>query len=603
MTNYLKKLYNMQQIRFLFVGGLNTLVGYGIYALCIFFGINYFIANLISTVIGVIHSYIWNKLFTFKSKNTVKKEVPKFISVYLISFLISNLILYIFITKLGANQYIGGLINIVLTTIISWFGHKYFSFRNVDLKALYNKLKNKVLDMKKPSKFLWALLVIVTIFCYVTFNHGDITATATHGKDLLDLTLRGQFFNFYDYTQSTAVYYIPLYIIFAIWSIPVYIVYAIFNIPMWGVLDYSGINFFLLMWYKLLPVLFTLGTALILYKIGIYVGMKTNKAKWMVFVFLSFPILIFSQYIFGQYDSICMFFTTLALYYYLQKKYYKFSGIMAIAATLKLFPLFIFIPLILLVEKRVIHIIKYLAIGVSGVIVSNLLFINSPAFNTAKDFAGGMIDRFFASGVTTSYGVLSYFLILFLGVCVFAYLKYPKEKYEYIQWATYIPLVVYSFFFMFILWHPQWAIILVPFLVLSMFINNNNKISIILNILLSIAYILLVVSVFTNNVDELLINMGVMPLLFNKTLGIGGKLQIFFGKIPFMSTQMYMTLFFGCLLINLILKYPKKEIIAETKNNITSDTIEVDKGYILVQLFTILLYIVPTLYLFIRYVS
>ena len=43
MTNYLKKLYNMQQIRFLFVGGLNTLVGYGIYALCLFLGINYFI--------------------------------------------------------------------------------------------------------------------------------------------------------------------------------------------------------------------------------------------------------------------------------------------------------------------------------------------------------------------------------------------------------------------------------------------------------------------------------------------------------------------------------------------------------------------------------
>ena len=602
MINYFKKLYNMQQIRFLFVGGLNTLVGYGIYALGLFLGINYFIANLISTVIGVIHSYIWNKYFTFKSKNKVKKEVPKFILVYLISFIFSNLILYIFITKLGVNQYIGGVINIALTTIISWVGHKYFSFRNVDIKSFYINIKTKVLDMKKPSKLLWALLVIVTVFCYITFNHGDITATATHGKDLLDLTLKGQFFNFYDVTQSTAVYYIPLYIIFAIWSIPVYIIYAILNIPLWGVIDYAGINFYLLMWYKLLPVLFCIGTSVILYKIGINIGMNSNKAKWMVFVFLSFPILIFSQYVFGQYDSICMFFTTLSLYYYLQKKYYKFAGVMSIAATLKLFPIFIFIPLVLLFEKRIIHIIKYLLIGLSGVIVSNLLFTNSPAFGTAKDFAGGMIDRFFVSGINTAYGILSYFIILFLGICVFAYLKQVKDRYEYIQWATYIPLAVYSLFFMFILWHPQWAILLVPFLVLSMFINNNNKISIILNIIISIAYLLLVVSVFTNNVDELLVNLGVMPLLFNKTLGIGGKLQMFFAKIPFMSTQMYMTLFFGCLLINLILKFPTKEIIKTTKENINADFI-VDKGYVLVQLFTIFLYIIPTLHLFIHYVS
>ena len=93
-----------------------------------------------------------------------------------------------------------------------------------------------------------------------------------------------------------------------------------------------------------------------------------------------------------------------------------------------------------------------------------------------------------------------------------------------------------------------------------------------------------------------------MHLLFNKAIDVGGRLQIFFSKIPFMSTQMYMTLFFGCLLINLILKFPTKEIIKTTKENITADFI-VDKGYVLVQLFTIFLYIIPTLHLFIHYVS
>ena len=129
MKKLINKVFSIEQFRFLFVGGLNTLVGYGSYALFIFLGLNYFIANLISTVIGVIHSYIWNKLFTFKSNNKVIKEVPKFISVYLISFLFSSLILFILVDKLGVNQYLSGALNIIITTLISWFGHKYFSFR------------------------------------------------------------------------------------------------------------------------------------------------------------------------------------------------------------------------------------------------------------------------------------------------------------------------------------------------------------------------------------------------------------------------------------------------------------------------------------------
>ncbi len=129
MNKLIKKLFKYKGIRFLFVGGINTIVGYGSYAILLFFKINYLLANTLSTIIGVINSYIWNRNFTFKSEKNKKEELPKFIFVYLISYLVGLLVLYLLVTKLSLNKYIAGIINIFITTCISWFGHKYFSFK------------------------------------------------------------------------------------------------------------------------------------------------------------------------------------------------------------------------------------------------------------------------------------------------------------------------------------------------------------------------------------------------------------------------------------------------------------------------------------------
>ena len=112
-------------------------------------------------------------------------------------------------------------------------------------------------------------------------------------------TLKGQFLDFYDYTKSTAVYLIPIYILFAIWSIPVMIIYKIAGLNMWGILDYGAVKYFLLWWYKLMPVLFTIGTAFIIKKICTEIGLSENKKRWAMFLFLSSPLLIFSQFIYS----------------------------------------------------------------------------------------------------------------------------------------------------------------------------------------------------------------------------------------------------------------------------------------------------------------
>lgn len=116
-------------IKFIFVGILNTIVGYGSYGILLFLGINYLIANTLSTIIGIINSYILNRKITFNDASTTKKTPFKFVGIYIVSYLIGIFNLYILVRKCNINSYFAGFINIFVTTLISWFGHKYFSFR------------------------------------------------------------------------------------------------------------------------------------------------------------------------------------------------------------------------------------------------------------------------------------------------------------------------------------------------------------------------------------------------------------------------------------------------------------------------------------------
>lgn len=115
--------------RFIFVGILNTIVGYGAYFILLYLNIYYILALFLSSVIGIIHSFIWNKKWTFKSNGDLRKESIRFISVYGIAFLINLVILALFVEKFMINPKIAQVFALCIVIMISFFGHKYWSFR------------------------------------------------------------------------------------------------------------------------------------------------------------------------------------------------------------------------------------------------------------------------------------------------------------------------------------------------------------------------------------------------------------------------------------------------------------------------------------------
>ena len=134
IINIIKRLFGRREFRFLVVGVINTIVGYGAYALFLSLHVNYLVASTLSTIIGVANSYIWNRFFTFKSKGKAFSELARFSLVYIVSYCISMLFLYLVVGVFGLNAYIAGGANIILTTLISWFGHNKFSFKEKGVK-------------------------------------------------------------------------------------------------------------------------------------------------------------------------------------------------------------------------------------------------------------------------------------------------------------------------------------------------------------------------------------------------------------------------------------------------------------------------------------
>lgn len=75
MLNLIKKLCNDSRIRYLFFGGLTTIVNMGLFALLKGpVGIDYRISNFISVAIAICFAFVVNKLYVFQSKTSSFQE-------------------------------------------------------------------------------------------------------------------------------------------------------------------------------------------------------------------------------------------------------------------------------------------------------------------------------------------------------------------------------------------------------------------------------------------------------------------------------------------------------------------------------------------------
>jgi putative flippase GtrA len=116
-----------QIFKFCGVGVLNTIVGYCAFFLLVNY-LNYLLALLIAHIIGVLHSFLWNKYWIFKSRCFGFLEFIKFNVIYAMVFIVNAIALFVCVEIIQVNPRLAQLLLLPVITMISFFGQKLWTF-------------------------------------------------------------------------------------------------------------------------------------------------------------------------------------------------------------------------------------------------------------------------------------------------------------------------------------------------------------------------------------------------------------------------------------------------------------------------------------------
>ena len=130
----LLRLVRDQRVAFLMVGSVNTVVGYGwfvAFELTIGRYWGYFASLAFAHVFSVLCAFVLYRRFVFKVRGHVWRDLGRFELVYLVSISINFALLPVLVEFAHLQPLVAQALIVFVTTLISYFGHRGFSFRRV----------------------------------------------------------------------------------------------------------------------------------------------------------------------------------------------------------------------------------------------------------------------------------------------------------------------------------------------------------------------------------------------------------------------------------------------------------------------------------------
>jgi putative flippase GtrA len=122
----IRDILNIQIIRFLLIGSVNTIFYYSIYCLFIYIGLDYRLCVFFATLIGIFFSFMTFGKYVFN--NSDKKLIYKFIFVYMVLYFLNIFLISRFQVYLD-NYYLSGFLSAFFCTCISFFINKLYVFK------------------------------------------------------------------------------------------------------------------------------------------------------------------------------------------------------------------------------------------------------------------------------------------------------------------------------------------------------------------------------------------------------------------------------------------------------------------------------------------
>ncbi len=134
----LKALLGKQKIRFLLVGGFNTVFGYSMFTLMYFWLgslTGYVITLLAAHLVSSTLAFVLYRRFVFNDDSASASTYLKFQSVYLFPLVSNLVVLPLLVEALNWNVYLAQATFSVGWVFASFFAHKNFTFRTADFRA------------------------------------------------------------------------------------------------------------------------------------------------------------------------------------------------------------------------------------------------------------------------------------------------------------------------------------------------------------------------------------------------------------------------------------------------------------------------------------
>lgn len=114
-----------QLIRFYQAAAINTLFGYGVFALLIWLGLNLYVAQIVAQVLGVSFNYFTYSRHVFRDRTASKGS---FVLAYAGNYLV-NLALLAAFSQVIASPYVAGFAATIAASVINYLALRSLVFR------------------------------------------------------------------------------------------------------------------------------------------------------------------------------------------------------------------------------------------------------------------------------------------------------------------------------------------------------------------------------------------------------------------------------------------------------------------------------------------
>lgn len=130
MMNSLLALVRDPRVAFLIVGGLNTVIGFVFYiALLDLASVPYAAALPAAYLAATVVAFVLHRRFVFRVRGHAARDLFRFLLVNLGALAVNEVLLTLAVREVGLNPVVGQLVAAALTMMISFIGHRNFSFR------------------------------------------------------------------------------------------------------------------------------------------------------------------------------------------------------------------------------------------------------------------------------------------------------------------------------------------------------------------------------------------------------------------------------------------------------------------------------------------